>query len=93
MKTSVGDRSFGSTSTGEPAPRISEAPVERNRVNSKLYFVRTSKHLVDTIDTRRFAAKEVTVIYLSFTNVRISIALPGGGVSLEGGANGTHSRK
>ncbi|MBV8797052.1 MAG: hypothetical protein JO136_19115 [Hyphomicrobiales bacterium] len=48
--------------------------------------------MVDTVDTRRFSAKEVTVIYLSFTNVRISIALPGGGVSLEGGVNGTHGR-
>lgn len=90
MKTGAGDPLLGLTlKTGEPALRISEAPVEKNRVNSKLHFVKSTKHLVDTIDKRRFAAKEVTVIYLSFTNVRISIALPGGGVSLEGG---THSR-
>jgi hypothetical protein len=82
---------LGSTSTtGEPAPGISEASLEQNRVNSKLHFVKTTKHPIDRIDTRRFAAKEVTLIYLSFTNVRISIALPGGGVSLEGGANGTY---
>lgn len=91
MKSGVGNHLLGLTSTtGEPAPRISEAPVEQNRVNSKLRFVKSTKHLIDTIDTRRFAAKEVTLIYLSFTNVRISIALPGGGVSLEGGANGTY---
>jgi hypothetical protein len=49
---------------------------------------------MDTTDMSRFAAKEITVIYLSFTNVRISIALPpGGGVSLEGGTRGTYSGK
>jgi hypothetical protein len=47
--------------------------------------------LIDTTDAGRFEAREVTIIYLSFTNVRISIALAGGGVSLEGGANRTHS--
>lgn len=94
MKSGAGDRLSGSVSkTGERAFRISEAPAEQNGVNSKLHFVKSKKHSVDAIDTRRFAAKEVTVIYLSFTNVRISIALPGGGVSLDGGANGTYSRK
>jgi hypothetical protein len=91
MKSGAGNHLVGLTSTtGEPAPRISEAPDEQNKVNSKLRFVKSTKHLIDTIDTRRFAAKEVTLIYLSFTNVRISVALPGGGVSLEGGANGTY---
>lgn len=94
MKSGVGNHLLGLTSTtGEPALRISEAPVETNRVNSKLHFVKSTKHLIGTIDTRRFAAKEVTLVYLSFTNVRISIVLPGGGVSLEGGANGTCSRR
>ena len=93
MKSGVGDRLLGLTSkTGEPALGT-EALAEQKRVNSKLHFVKSRKHLVDMIDTSRFAAKEVTVIYLSFTNVRISIALPGGGVSLEGGANGTPGRK
>jgi hypothetical protein len=92
MKSSVSDDLLGSTSTmADPALRISESPAAKNRVNSKLHFVKSTKHLIDTIDTRRFAAKEVTLIYLSFTNVRISIALPGGCVSLEGGANGTCS--
>jgi hypothetical protein len=91
MKTGLGNHLLGVTSTtGEPAPRISEALVEQNGVNCKLRFVKSTKHLIDTIDTRRFAAKEVTLIYLSFTNVRISIVLPGGGASLEGGANGTY---
>ena len=92
MKSGAGNHLLGLTSTtGEPASRISEAPDEQNRVDSKLRFVKSTKHLIDTIDTRRFAAKEVTLIYLSFTNLRISIVLPGGGASLEGGANGTYS--
>jgi hypothetical protein len=94
MKSGVDDRLLESTSKpGEPALGVSGAPVEQNRVDSALHFVKSTKHLVDTIDTRRFAAEEVTVVYLSFTNVRISIALPGNGVSLEGGANGTHGSK
>jgi hypothetical protein len=94
MKSGASNHLLGLTSTtDEPALRISEAPVEQNRVDSKLRFVKSTKHSIDTIDTRRFAAKEVTLIYLSFTNVRISIALPGGGVSLEGGANGTCGRR
>jgi hypothetical protein len=36
----------------------------------------------------KFKHKEVTVIYLYFTSVRKSIALPGGGVVLEGGTRG-----
>ncbi len=93
MKSDAGIHVLAWTSTtGEPRLRISEAPVEKSSVNSKLNFVKSTKHLIDTIGTRRFAAKEVTLIYLSFTNVRISIALPGGGVSLEGGADGTYSR-
>jgi hypothetical protein len=94
MKSGAGDRLLGLTSkTSKPALRISKALVEKKRVNSRLYFVNSKKQLIDTIDTRRFAAKEVTVIYLSFTNVRISIAVPGDGVSLAGGANGRRSRK
>ena len=93
MKSSVGNHLLGLTSTaGEPALRSAEALAEQNEANSKLHFVKSTKHLIDMMDTRRFAAKEVTLVYLSFTNVRISIALPGGGVSLEGGANGTYSR-
>jgi hypothetical protein len=94
MKSGAGDRLSGLTSeTAEPALRISEGRGVQNRVNSQLYFVKSTKHSVDAIDTRQFAAEEVTVIYLSFTKVRISIALPGGAVSLEGGVIGTRSRK
>ena len=94
MKWAVGNRLSESTSkTGEVYLITSEAPLENNRVSSNLYFVKSKKHLIDTNDGRRFAAKEITVIYLSFTNVRISITLPGGGVSLEGGANRPRNRK
>jgi hypothetical protein len=95
MNSGAGDPLFGWTSEkGESAFGIAEVLAEQNEVNSStLHFIKSTKHLVDTIDTRKFAVEEVTVIYLSFTNIRISIAVPGGGVSLAGGANGTGSRK
>jgi hypothetical protein len=94
MKSGASDRLLGLISkTGESALKTRETLVRCNRVSSQLYFAKSTNHLINTIDTKRFAAKEVTVIYLSFTNVRISIALPGGGVSLEGGVNGAHNRK
>jgi hypothetical protein len=94
MKWAVGNRLSGSTSkTGEIYLITSEALVENNRVSSNIYFVRSRKHLIHTNDARQFAAKEITVIYLSFTNARISITLPGGGVSLEGGTNRPRNRK
>jgi len=93
VKWANGDRLLGLTSkTGEPVHRIEESLAGKNGVHSKLYFVKSQRHMIDTTDTGRFAAKVITVIYLSFTNVRVSIALPGGGVSLEGGTNGTQSR-
>jgi hypothetical protein len=66
---------------------------EKNDGISELYFAKSQRHSIDTADTGHFAASEVTVIYLSFTNVRVSIALPGRGVSLEGGTSGTYGRK
>ena len=88
MKWAAGDHLLRSIS------RKREAPLSNSdRVVSEFYFARSRKYLIDTTDMSRFAAKEITVIYLSFTNVRISIALPGGGVSLEGGARGTYSGK
>ena len=54
----------------------------------ELYFARSKKYLIEMGEMGKFKHKEVTVIYLSFTNVRISIALPGGGVVLEGGTRG-----
>jgi hypothetical protein len=71
----------------------SDVFVENNRVVSELYFARSRKYLIDTTDMSRFVAKEVTVIYLSFTNVRISITLPGGGVSLKYDTSGRYGRK
>ena len=94
MQSGVGDRLMAKRSgSGEPDFRNVEALGGRSIVNSELYFVKSRTHRVDAIDTRRFAANKVTLIYLSFTNVRISIVLPGGGASVEGGVTGTRSRK
>jgi hypothetical protein len=92
MKWATGDCLLGLTSRGS-VHRTAQALAEKNDVTSELYFAKSQRHLIDTADTRQFAAKEVTVIYLSFTNVRVSIALPGGGVSLERGTRGTYSGK
>ena len=86
MKWAIGDCLLGLTSkTGGSVHRTAQSLTEKNDVTSELYFAKSQRHLIDTADTAEFAAKEVTVIYLSFTNVRVSIALPGGGVSLERG--------
>jgi hypothetical protein len=88
MKWAPGDRLLRSIS------RKREAPLSNSdRVVSELYFARSRKYLIDTTDMSRFAAKEITVIYLSFTNLRISITLPGGSVSLKGGTSETYSGK
>lgn len=94
MKGAVGDHLLRSISkTGENCLVNSEIFVEKNKVGSEIYFAKSRKHLIDTPDMSRFASREITVIYLSFTNVRITIALPGGGVSLDGGTSRTYSRK
>jgi hypothetical protein len=90
----VGDSLLGLTSkTGGSAHRTVQFLAENNDVVSEFYFAKSQRHLIDTADTGQVAAKEVTVIYLSFTNVRVSIALPGRGVSLEGGTSGTYGSK
>jgi hypothetical protein len=71
--------------TGEPPLGISGALVDQNRVTSELYFAKSTKHLINTPHMTRFETREMTIIYLSFTGVRISIAVPGCGVSVEGG--------
>jgi hypothetical protein len=71
----------------------SAAAAHDNRGASELYFAKSIKHLISITKFSQLSAKQITVIYLSFTNVRISIALPCVGVSLEGGKSGTHSRK
>jgi hypothetical protein len=86
MERGIGGRLSGLTSeTGEATLRMSGALVKLNRVTSELYFVKSRKHQIDTTDTRTFTTREVTLIYLSFTGLRISIVLPGRSVSLEGG--------
>ena len=94
MKLAMDDCLLGLTSkTGGSVHRTAQSLVENNDVTSELYLAKSQRHLINTADRGQVAAKEVTVIYLSFTNVRVSIALPGSGVSLEGGASRAHRRK
>lgn len=89
MTTGVGDLLSGLTSeTGKAALRISEVSKKQARATSELYFVECTRKLIDTAVTTQFETRDVTLIYLSFTNGDISIALPGCGVTLEGGTNG-----
>jgi hypothetical protein len=91
MKWAIGDCLLGLTSkTGGYFDRTAQSLAEKNDGTSELYFAKSQRLLIDTADTGQVAAKEVTVIYLSFTNVRVSIALPGEGVSLDG-TRGTRS--
>jgi hypothetical protein len=86
MKRGVGDHLSGLTpEAGEAALRSSEVLIKQKRGTSELYFVECRRQLIDTADTTRFETRHVTLIYLSFTNGDISIALPGFGVTLEGG--------
>lgn len=94
MKWAMDDLLLGLTSKKEGSVhRTAQSIAENNDVTSELYLAKSQMILIHTADTGQVAAKEVTVIYLSFTNVRVSIALPGGGVSLEGGTRRTYSRR
>jgi hypothetical protein len=94
VKRGIGDRLLKLTSeTGESPLSIAGALLERNKVSSELYFAKSIRHLIDAGDTRRLETREITVIYLSFTSVRASIALPGCGVLFKGGTNGTCSSR
>jgi hypothetical protein len=80
----------------ESVVTITKVSPEQKKTISNLYFVECTRLLVETVeDTIRpvvssgFGPREVTLIYLSFTNVDIAIGLPGRGVMLEGG----HRRK
>jgi hypothetical protein len=89
----IGDHHFSGMAqkTQETSPTISEAAEDRKN-ESSLYFVECRRRVIEPVAPGvpgRFATREVTLIYLSFTNNDISIALPGGGVTLEGGTNGT----
>jgi hypothetical protein len=94
MKWAMGDCLSGLTSiAGGSIPITAQSLAKKNDVTSELYFAKSHRHLIYTAGREQFAAKEITVIYLSFTNVRVSIAVPGRGVSLEGGTSGTFSGK
>lgn len=69
---------------------ISEASKKQKRTASELYFVECRTQLIETVEettrpvaSRQSGTREVTLIYLSFTNCDSSIALLGGGVTLE----------
>jgi hypothetical protein len=73
---------------------------KREGAASELYLVTCKVQSFETLGdktrpvaSRRFGTREVTLIYLSFTNCRISIALAGDGVTLKGGKpKGTRGR-
>jgi hypothetical protein len=73
--------------------KTAQSPAEKNDVISELYFAKSQRHLINMADRGQLAAEEVTVIYLSFTNVRVSITLPGGCASIKGGSTQAHNRK
>ena len=70
-----------------------ESLLRYKHLRSELFFAKSQNHSIKTIDAMQLAAQDITVIYLSFTNVRISIALPGCNVSFEGGASATRARR
>jgi hypothetical protein len=76
----------------ETTVAISELSGAQKGIASKLYFVDCRTQLIRAVgDTTqpaalgRFATREVTQIFLSFTSCDIFIALPGGGVTMEAG--------
>jgi hypothetical protein len=88
MKRGVGDDPLRlTTKKRETGLIISEGAAQQKRATSELFFVECRRQSIDTETT------DVMLIYLSFTNADVSIALPGGGVTLEGGANGTSGCK
>ena len=78
--------------TEEASQTISEIAEELNKAASQLHFVECTTQPIEAIDdtpgldaARRFGTREVTLCQLSFTYCDIWIAMPGGGVALEGG--------
>jgi hypothetical protein len=90
MKVGTGDRLLGSAL--KMRVRVLRNTKVLTEYGSQVYFVKTTMLSTDTVDSRRLAAKEVAIIYLSFTNVRVSIVVPGRGVSLEGGLKASRRR-
>ena len=81
------------------AQTISEIAAGLKKAASDLYFAECTTQPIETVaDTtrldaaRRFGTREVTLCQLSFTYCDIWIAIPGGGVSLEGGKSNTPLR-
>jgi hypothetical protein len=50
---------------------------------SSLYFVERKSNLIETTDYN-VTETIVTIIFMSFTNIDISITLPGGGLTMKG---------
>jgi hypothetical protein len=78
--------------TDEASQTVSEIAAELKKAASELYFAECSTQPVETVDdtarldaARRFGTREVTLCQLAFTYCDIWIAIPGRGVSLEGG--------
>jgi hypothetical protein len=83
MKKGIGDDpSSSTTDTGKADLIISEGSAQQKRAASELFFVECRRQSMNT------GTRDVTLIYLSFTNTDISIALPGCGVTVEGGTIG-----
>jgi hypothetical protein len=78
--------------TEEASQTISEIAEELKKAGSELYFVERTTQPIETVANttrlaaaRRFGTREVTLCQLSFTYCDIWIAMPDGGVSLQGG--------
>ena len=60
----------------------------KQRAASDLYLVECTTRLIEgstlPVPTTGFGAREVTLIYMSFTSVNVLIALPGGSVTFVG---------
>ena len=94
MRKGMGSNGFSGLTrkTEEASQTISEIAEELKKAGSELYFVECTTQPIETVaDTtrldaeRRFGTREVTLCQLSFTYCDIWIAMPDGGVSIEGG--------
>jgi hypothetical protein len=83
----VGDRLPGLTPYSEKStPRNSAVLGEEKKTASELYFVECKTQSIYIVGGAEcFGTRDVTLIYLAFTNGDILLALPGRGVTLEGG--------
>jgi hypothetical protein len=72
--------------------RVLGLPRAQNDATSELYFAKSEGHFIYSADTTALKSQEITITYLSFTNVRISIAVSGCDVSFVGGTRRTGRR-